>query len=126
MNSYYKIDANGNICSLNEKSPWLQVEFTKGFVSLIGFRLRKGRSFQLPELKIIGTNNANDPIEKWLTLKIISESLQKDFPLFNIYLFEKVSNPTKIIRIISTKPNRSGDNQIAFYHVDFFGSYFEK
>lgn len=124
VNSFHLIDSNHCIGSTECPNLWFQIELTRGYAIIYGFRLKKSKSFNLKSYKVICIDDVNKPIESWVTLIDINEKDKNENLYIVKYEFMDPSPPTKFIRIVQTGPNWDNRLCLKFIHFDVFGFYF--
>lgn len=123
FNSFHLINTKNNIWTFNEKNSWFQVELTRGFAILTGFRLKRDNFRKLRSYKIIATDDDKKPDKSWTELFKLNEEVKDENNNINVYNFPP-SPPIRFIRIIQTGPNWNNDNNLKFYHFELFGTYY--
>lgn len=128
LNKFHSLDVLScqNICTYDKENSWFQIELTKGFVVLDGFRLYRAgdsSSINMKNYKIICTDDSNKPENSWTTLIEINEKERYEHKATDIYKFPQSSPPVKFIRIIQTGETWENDNYLIFFHFDIFGVY---
>lgn len=124
FNTFFLIDSKHHICTSNEENSWFQIELTKGWAVINGFRLKRGNLYKLRSFKIIATDDANKPLNSWTTLIEIDEKAEDEHQKLDIYEFPRQSPPVKYVRLIQTGPTWNDKLFLMFFHLDFFGYYF--
>lgn len=118
FNKFYMVNKDSHISTLNAKDSWFQVELSKGFAIITGFRLQRCNSDSLKSFMIQCKID-----DKWITLFDYKDKNIKEDNLLATYKLPQISPPTKFIRIIQTRPNNDGSYYLLFFHFDIFGTY---
>lgn len=124
FNSFHLLDSDKNICTSSLGNSWFQVELIGGFAVINGFRLKRCEPGKLKSYKIIGTNDVNEPINKWTVLFKMDENDKEEHKKLDIYEFSHPSPPVKFVRLMQTGPNWSNSLFLKLIHFDLFGIYF--
>lgn len=124
FNSLHLFDSQKTICTSSLENSWFQIELISGFAVISGFRLKRCEPGKLKSYKIIGTNDVNEPINKWTVLFKMDENDKEEHKKLDIYEFSHPSPPVKFVRLIQTGPNWSNSLFLKLAHFDIFGIYF--
>lgn len=122
FNTFHSLNPQNNICTFSLENSWFQIEFTRGFAILKGFRIKYCYSKQMMNYKIICTDDVKKSIDDWTTLIEIEKTKQYIYSS-NIFEFSQFSPPVRYIRLINTGPNSDNKLDVHFRHFDLFGIY---
>lgn len=122
--SFHLIDPPHVVYTFSSTNPWFQVELTRGFAILTGYRIKKGIPSRLKSYKIVCSDDVDKPLNSWITMIEIDEKRIDENEQLYFKIFQKPSPPVRFIRIIQTGPNWNNESSLKFFHLDFFGSYF--
>lgn len=122
-NHFHDINCSKNIyIDGSGKNEYFQIEFTKGYAVLTGFRLKRTNARTLKQFKLICSDDQNKNIDYWQVLIDVCENFKPD-RLMDVFTFEQASPPVRFARLVMTGPTHSGDYKFSFLHLDFFGTY---
>ena len=122
-NTFHSLDSPTNTWTFNYKNSWFQIELTRGFAILNGFRLKRHNNGKLKSYKIICTDDSKKSTDEWTTLIEINETNENEHEILDIYEFSQPSPPVRFIRLIQTGPSWKNDLSLKFHHFDLFGFY---
>lgn len=123
LNYFHLLGTSKVVNTSNRTNSWFQVELTKGYVVLSGFRLKKCSSSKPKSFKLICTDDISLPEDKWISMIEINERINDDHDIADIYEFQRPSPPVRFIRLVQTGPNWDDKLNLKFHHFDIFGSY---
>ena len=117
---YLKNDSKHWITTNNKPGSWLQIELTKGYAILTGFRFRKTKNHLTLHYKIIATDDKNKEERTWKTLIDVKNENE-----INVTRkFNELSPRVKFIRLVQTGKNIKND-ELKLKHFELFGYYFD-
>ncbi|KAK8844441.1 hypothetical protein M9Y10_024299 [Tritrichomonas musculus] len=120
---YLKDNSNHWITTNNVAFSWLQIELTKGYTILTGFKLRKTETFKTLHYKIIATDDKNKEEHLWKTLYKTEDKGKDEVNIVRV--FNELSPRIKFIRIVHTGKNSQNNFELKLNNFDIFGYYFE-
>lgn len=118
------IITNGHIYTFIDKKTWFQVELTKGYAIVHGFRLKRINFGKTRSFQIIGTDVYKSNYSEWIKLAEIIEEDENEHEIFYTYEFKNPSPPIRFIRLKQIGPTWDNLTILTFMHFDFFGYYF--
>ncbi|OHS99634.1 hypothetical protein TRFO_33868 [Tritrichomonas foetus] len=115
---FHKLSPSRSLCTLyDQDSPWFQVELTKGFAIVHGYRIQILDNFPIYKWQLIGSNDK----ENWDVIHEVSIS-QNDCS--SLMIFECNSKlPYSTFRFLNTMENKNDDLKLRLKHFDIFGIY---
>lgn len=119
FNKFHLHDVNyPHTTTFDKQNSWFQIELTKCFAFVNGFRLKcLSKEFQPLKYKIIATYDYKDDETMWHTLY---EGNDKNPEPIILKKFSMLSPPVKFIRIVQLDKN-SVDYELKVHHFDIFG-----
>lgn len=117
---FYLLKTDHWITTHSCPNSWFQIELTKGYAILTGFRFRKIEDYETLHYQIIATDYKNKEERLWKKLY----DIENEKETYVVRKFSELSPRVKFVRLVQTKKNPKSSKCLIF-NSSFFGYYFD-